>query len=82
MFGEFVKRPVCVQNGGELPTAVSHRRAETFSSNRSQNLALTPLKRGSKRRSEMFFGFRKSSFGRRRSCGVGHKFEKGGLSKG
>ncbi len=25
-------------------------------------------------RSEMFFGFRKSSFGRRRSCGVGHKY--------
>jgi hypothetical protein len=33
------------------------------------------LKKCSKRRYEMFFGFRKSSFGRRRSCGVGYKLQ-------
>jgi hypothetical protein len=32
-------------------------------SKRSPNLVLTPLQKYSKRRSEMFFGFRKSSFG-------------------
>jgi hypothetical protein len=35
----------------------------TFSSNRRPNLVLTPLKKCSNRRSEMFSGFRKSSFG-------------------
>jgi hypothetical protein len=35
----------------------------TFSNNRSPNIVLKPLKKCWKRRSEMFFGFRKSSFG-------------------
>jgi hypothetical protein len=45
------------------PKNISDRRVEHFSSNRGPNLILTPLKKCSKRRSEMFFGFLKSSFG-------------------
>ncbi len=44
------------------PKNISDRRFEHFSNNRSPNLVLSPLRKCSKRPSEMFFGFRKSSF--------------------
>jgi hypothetical protein len=66
MFEEFVKRQVC-QTGEEwhsLPqTKIFENRKtfrtvvlSTFSSDRSPNQVLTPLKKCSKLRSEMFFG--------------------------
>ena len=47
----------------------------TFSSNRRPNLVLTPFKKCSKRRSEFFFGFRKSSFGEHKVVTKDHSIQ-------
>jgi hypothetical protein len=54
-------RVTCNYEMSELPTADLGTR-----------FGIRSLEKCSNRRSEIFFGFRKSSFGRRRSCGVGH----------